>query len=1013
MRRQTQLAAAAVLALLSGLLSAAAAPAPVPAVAAAPAPPPADPPPTAPIVLLLPPIPGAAPDPAPASVTAERAPPSSSRKPAVKVDSVRGAGRMTLPALDRGRYAISVAGQRVTVRVSAPVAFAPLRGQLRNAASLSISPGLIEVVAVPGSAVRVISPGRRPVLELSDPPPPVPVAAVLVPAPPPVVSVGPLALPASAGPPPAGSVLQFLLPDREDASSAQGGSVSVGGTEDVGLAPPRASAVPPPPVVEVVPGAADPSILIPAARGVGLAAFRSASDTIFVLDAPMPLQVPRGGLGAAFAGLSASRTQDATVLRVSGGDRAFRMSRGARGWVVSAGEPLLAPEPIPVSVVRDGAIPPSVRFVASEPSRVVRVMDPATGALLLVGTQTVPGQFVPRRRTWPQFVIMPTLQGVAVDPGSDDLQMRPVADGFDLAGGPGTLGGINSSAASLPPPGTSPPPAMSRAFAFPVDTVQGLRATLVRRVSDAGAAPSLSRSTPRQAVAESMLALGMGAEAQGVLEAAAADDPPFAARPPFLALRGAAALLAGRLGEAGPLFDPAVDGSEEAEVWRSLARVARDEVSPEDARTLARGLPIVLSYPAPLRGRLLPGALEAMVAGGQAVAAAAALKSLSDPGLSLARAMAAEAAGDLGGAAAEYDAVAAGPDRLARYKALLRRTEMQLKAGALDPRSAADALDRALYTWRGERQEAALRMRVADLRRRAGEWREALAVLRDGRDALPDDRASLDREISATFVALVSGGGVGRMDPADLVALYDRDRELVQGIAWDEALGIRFVERLVTLGLQGRAEPVMAGLVARAADDGRRAFLGLRLASLRMTTDDSSGAIAALADTAPPPGLPVDPVLSAARQLLYARAESERGAKDRALSMLGALDSEEADQARADIHAARADWSRAVGALASIERRRGLGPSLDPEGRALVSRLAVAATLADDRATLDRLAASYGPAMAAVPSGAVFRLMTGRPVTATADLPRAFDEMRTARDVRSALVPAPLPANFP
>ena len=79
----------------------------------------------------------------------------------------------------------------------------------------------------------------------------------------------------------------------------------------------------------------------------------------------------------------------------------------------------------------------------------------------------------------------------------------------------------------------------------------------------------------------------------------------------------------------------------------------------------------------------------------------------------------------------------------------------------------------------------------------------------------------------------------------------------------------------------------------------------------------------------------------------------------------------------------------------------------------IVAGLAVAATLAGDRPTLDRLASSYGRAMAADPSGTVFRLMTGRPVTATADLPRAFDEMRTARDVRSALVPAPLPANFP
>jgi hypothetical protein len=711
--------------------------------------------------------------------------------------------------------------------------------------------------------------------------------------------------------------------------------------------------------------------------------------------------------------MSSTKTQDATVLRVPGKYTSFRMSRGARGWIISAGPSLVQPEPILSRVARDYGSPPSMRFLMSEPSRSVRVMDPSTGALLLVGTQLVPGQFVAQVRSQAQFVVLPTLQGVVIDPGSDDLQMRREIDGFDLLGGPGTPGGITFSSPADQPPGVAPPPAMSRAFSIPVDTVAGLYALLNRRVAEAGAAPSLARAPARLAVAEAMLGLSMGVEAQSVLDVAAADDPSYAGQPAFVALRGAAALLARRMDQVGSLFDLHADGSEEIEAWRSLARVAQDDVSVSDARVLAQALPLLLSYPLPLRGRILPDALEAIALGGQPDVATVALKDLDDPRLDVARGIVAERSGRIDDAAAKYDAVVARSDRLPRYKALLRGVEMRLKAGLTDSKSAADALDRSLYAWRGERQELSLRIRIADLRRRVGQWREAFAVLRDGRDVSPDDRALLDREIAATLVAFVSGGDAGRMQAADLVTLYDRERDLIQGLAWDEPLGIRFAERLASLGLQSRAEPIMAGLVSRAGDDGRRAFLGARLASLRMTMDDPSGAIAALADTVPPSNIPVDASLSSARQLLYARAESERGDKDRALSMLASLDSESADEVRADIYSSRRDWPHAVEALLALERRKGQGPMPDSDGRALVSRLAVAAALASDRATLDRLAASYGSAMADDPAGAVFRLMTERPVSATADLGRAFDEMRNAREVRDAVAAPPRPEAAP
>jgi hypothetical protein len=59
----------------------------------------------------------------------------------------------------------------------------------------------------------------------------------------------------------------------------------------------------------------------------------------------------------------------------------------------------------------------------------------------------------------------------------------------------------------------------------------------------------------------------------------------------------------------------------------------------------------------------------------------------------------------------------------------------------------------------------------------------------------------------------------------------------------------------------------------------------------------------------------------------------------------------------------------------------------------------VAATLGADQATLARVAATYGTAMAKGSSAAFFRLMTSAPARGTGDLPRAFEEIQLVKQL--------------
>lgn len=914
--------------------------------------------------------------------------------------------RLVLPPAPRGQYAVRRAGNTLTIVRPKGATLADPAAPSRNVLSLSSGPSTTEIVFLPGVRLRIRQPGRSLVIDAYDPalpagrlpakptgpalaaaPIPAPVAAaeapIAVPAPPVPVQAAPLpAISTVAANPPAPTV-PVEVPPALPAAPAP-------------LAAPGAV-----PILRLT-GASSPAILLPAADDVGLAAFRSGDDLVVVLDAPIDYLPPSPG--PAFDRLSSRRMPDSTIIRVPLTDpENVRVTRSPRGWRIAIG---LADEPIAGIVPQLMEAQPGVatlRLPVSEPSWVVASIDPESGLPLLVGTQRVVGQAILVARTYSQFSLYPTVQGIVVAAASDDLRLRRDAAGFSLSAGPRAGGSILSDQPARAPTRPLVQP-LSRLFAFKNEPIPAQVQALNRLVRVAANAPALGRAGPRVDVAEAMIALGMGAEAQSVLAVAVADDPTLLDKPIPMALRAVAEILAGRPDMMRPdmtaaLIDPRLGRTAEGALWRALSQMARDEISAGDAKALAGALPVLLDYPAGLRDRLLPRALEAMALNGQAPAAQAALNVLPERrDLDLARGMAFEAMGQSTSAIQAYDQVMNRMDRLPRYRAVVRAAELRLKEGAADAKHTADTLDKALFGWREPRDERLLRFRIAALRRQAGQWREALAVLKDGRAALPEDRASFEAEMAQTFTALFAGDGADALPPADLVALYDKNLDIVQAMTWPVPVGLRLVDRLSALGLQGRAEPVMAGLVARAVEPVGKVGLGARLAALRLDMNDPAGAIAALADTPPPP----DAVMAAStmenRQLLYAQAESSRGNKDAALAMFKTLGTAVADEARADIYTARKEWGPALAALLELEQKSITAPGpLTVDQQAIVLRLAVAATLGEDGPALKRITDSYASAMAAGPSADMFRVVTSSPVRGTADLPRAFEEIRLAR----------------
>ncbi|MBN8898801.1 MAG: hypothetical protein J0H35_11555, partial [Rhodospirillales bacterium] len=370
-----------------------------------------------------------------------------------------------------------------------------------------------------------------------------------------------------------------------------------------------------------------------------------------------------------------------------------------------------------------------------------------------------------------------------------------------------------------------------------------------------------------------------------------------------------------------------------------------------------------------------------------------------------------QAQGDVPGALAAYDRLAAGRDQRDRGRAAVRATELRLASGEIGPHEAAERLDRLLYAWRGDALELGIRDRIATLRQQAGEWDKALAMLRATETDFPETATATHARLLDTFAAMLREDAANRMSPLDLVTLADANADLLPATPEGEILEAHLADRLLALDLPKRADPLLEKLVGAAPTGIGRAGFGQRLAALRLREGDPRGALAAL-DMSAAPDLPAD--LAGRRTMLFARASAQTGAIGAATAALASLATPEADEVRAAILERAQDWPAATQALREyVEKTIPPAGSLDEAQQRILLRYATAAARAGDETTLAALRTGMAPRMSPGPLTDLFRLLTADSVRATSDLARAGVEaglVRTLpRDLNAVRPVAPVP----
>ena len=519
------------------------------------------------------------------------------------------------------------------------------------------------------------------------------------------------------------------------------------------------------------------AMLVPFEASVGAAAFRRAGLGVVVFDARRPIDLAAlrddPVFGTASVHLLAAGTE--VILRLPPGGR-IALRRRAAGWEVA-----VRSAPARGATIRPQVGDGDLLLPVPDPGRVVSLLDPETGAPLLVGTERGrrrhPGAGLAVIRRAPQFALLPSGQGVVVEALSDRLVLRAGASGFvlGLAGGRLALTAASRDTAAL-----AEAALLTRRFHFPTLPTAALARRLRTEMAAAARRPPLARGPLLRRAARSMIALGMGAEAGALLRLAAAEDPDEGRLATHEGLAAVAALLAWHPRQAAGIDDPRLSGSDEVTLWRAVRVAELDPGAPGAAQRFAPTAPLILTYPRALRRRLLPLAAETMIAGDELAPAARLLAGRPrDPRLALARGMLAAAQGHSAAALAIYDRLADGADRLVRFRAATRAVALRLATHRIGPARAADALDRLRDAWRGGPRELALRETLAGLRAKAGQWRRALGLLRRTIAAFPAARPRLRAQMRHIFAAMLADPGLDRLPPLRFVALLDANTDLL------------------------------------------------------------------------------------------------------------------------------------------------------------------------------------------------------------------------------------------
>lgn len=637
---------------------------------------------------------------------------------------------------------------------------------------------------------------------------------------------------------------------------------------------------------------------------------------------------------------------------------------------------------------------------------VLKVKDPAVGDTVTVVTVALPKTSGGEAREFTELSILDSPIGLALVPKVDDLEVSRLSQQIIITRPEGLVLArpkdfkslqmgeqVSEQAKKLDP--------MKRIYNFPaweMGGVKELKNNQTLLMSDMANKDPKDKVTDLMTLAKINVTNMMGAEALGFLEIAEETLPKVVYDKEFLALRGAANILANRHEEALSDFSrPPLEDMDEVGYWKAVA-LANLQDWQQAYDVMPKRFKVLEDYPARMHHPVaLTMAEVALRAADTKIAEqlmgpiAEDLEEAQTPQGAEWRYLMGELERQRGNADAAtqyWEGLLKGNDDLHRVKAGLALTRLQKEQETIKPEEVIDRLESLRYAWRGDELETLVNYRLSRAYLDQSDYLKGLTLLRNTASLMPGSKIAqqVTAELTQIFHDIFVEDKIKDIEPLEAITLYEEFKELTPPGEEGDYVARKLADRLVRADLLDRAVEILDNQVKRRLSGEKKVDVALRLAGIQLLDGQAQAALEILdlaedeiknmEDTS---GTDFMSKYNVEMSLLRATALAKLDKTGPALAVLKKLPPErDVLRLRIDLSWRDARWEDAAESLQDLIYLEdiSLNKSISEDQAALILNRAIALNLSGNRVALSSLRSRYGSLMERTSKAKLFDVVT-------------------------------------
>ncbi len=726
---------------------------------------------------------------------------------------------------------------------------------------------------------------------------------------------------------------------------------------------------------------------------VAAAVFRRAGNLWMIFNKPSKFNICKlkdqgGGILKSIVQEASDRATILRLVTATGFNPIIR--RNGFAWIFDFKKQPLKPQTViniksDMSSPRGSILTASIRDVGDAiPFKDTKVYDN------LFVVPVIPlGHGINKKFRYSQLNILPTAQGVVIQPNIDDLRVRSTKIGVEISAVSNlALSAMRNKKEASTTFGKGN--ALSRiinAKAWrkmrrqkPAEFYKLRREKLDRVTKTKGA----NKMKARLDMALFLFGNGYGFEANGVLKLIKPKTSDVAANRQYRFLQGATDFLMGRYKDSlKALMHPSMFGNDEGEFWRAAAKVAAGEDILNAAKTMNAKGDVFRAYPREIKMKLGIRTAEAAIIAGDIKSGIKYLGMLAkeEPRpkeidqLAFMEGALKQMQGNFPGAIKAWEEVEKGEHRPSVAKAVMSRTDLQLTKKDIKKKDVIKELENLRFAWRGGEFEFSLLRKLGGLYLDVGEYRKGLRTLRTVVSNFRGnpDAGKITQKMEAAFIDLYLNGAADKIPPVRSLALFEEFKELTPSGKKGDELIQKLADRLATVDLLGKAAKLLEQQIEFRLTGIEKARVGAQLATLYILDKKPAKALETLKETN---FIGQPSSISKERRLLNARSLIDLKRRVDALVPLEDDESREADLLRSEIYWGK-NWPKAAKTLQRLMVSTGVAPGrkLNEKQAQFVLNFGVALAYGGNNRGITRLSRDYLKEMDATSFKDAFRLI--------------------------------------